>query len=76
MLHVHDHLALLLVQLHVCHSPGRLDVQDPRVQFLVTHGSSVAVLPQKRRPSDLIHTKKTRKEHDLHMDMDGHPSTG
>ena len=50
VLHVHDHLALLHVQLHVGNSPGRLDVQNPRVQVLVTHGSSVALLPQTPRP--------------------------
>ncbi len=50
VLHVHDHLALLQVQLHLSNSPGRLDAQNPRVQVLVTHGSSVALLPQAPRP--------------------------
>ena len=38
------------VQLHLGNSPGRLDVQNPRVQGLVTHGSSVASLPHTPRP--------------------------
>ena len=57
VLHMHDHLALLLVQLHVCHSPGRLDVQNPRVQVLVAHTSSVAPLPQTPRPQTLSSTR-------------------
>ena len=50
VLHMHDHLALLQIHLDGCDSPGILNLQNPRVQVLVTHGSSVALLPQTPRP--------------------------
>ena len=46
-------------QLDVCDSPGRLDVQSRRVHVLVTHGSSVALLPGRRAPP--LHPRETRK---------------
>ena len=74
VLHVHDHLPLLLVELHVCHSPGLLDVQNPRVQLFVMHGSSVAVLPRTPRPPRSSNPHETRKSHmDERVAARGHP---
>ena len=53
----HD-LALLKVQFDVGHSPRCLDAQNPAVQFLVTHGASVALLAAPPPPSGRpTHTK-------------------
>ena len=50
VLDMHDHLALLQIQVDVCDSQGGIDVQIPRVQVVVRNGCSVALLPQTPRP--------------------------
>ena len=58
---MHDHLALLQIQLDGCDSPGILNLQNPRVQVSChawLHGSLAA--PHAATSSPLIHTKPGR----------------
>ena len=76
VLHMHDHLALLQIQLHGCDSPGILNLQNPRVQVLVTHGSTVALLPLTPRPPAPSSTRNPEEPSAERRDFTNGPTRG